>query len=208
MGEITLLLDRVRAGDCSAEGEVFGLLYQDLRLRARRYLGCAHRDVLDATVLVHECYLRMVREGVRTPLNKAHFLAVAATAMRHLLINHARDLAARRRGQGHDGCSLVEEEKAALQEAEELLHLEQMLAPLEEDDPRLVKVLECRVFAGYSEAETAQVMGVSERTVRRLFTLARDRLLITSPHFSDASGLATSGHRVTADGSAVGAPGA
>lgn len=176
MAEITELLERARGGDAGAWDQVVALIYDDLRRIARGVLRGPGSATLDATGLVHECYLRLARAGADGVLNRQHFLALAARAMRQLMLNHARDRIAAKRGGGAIAVTLGEEHAAADAQAEHLLALDQALVALAAEDPRLVQVVECRIFAGLSEVETAQAMEMPLRSCQRLFADARERL--------------------------------
>lgn len=180
MSEVTELLDRVREGDASAWDDVVRILYADLKRLARNLSpGVGPHDI---TALAHDCYLRLYRSGesAATIANRAHFLSLAAMAMRQLVINHARDRVALKRGGGQWHTTLGKGEALALDttcaEAEELIEIDRALKRLAERDPRLARVVECRVFAGYDEEETATALGVSLRTAQRLWQEARAAL--------------------------------
>jgi RNA polymerase sigma factor (TIGR02999 family) len=176
MGEVTELLERARGGDAAAWDAVVALIYDDLRRLARGVLRGNGGATFDATGLVHDCYLRLSRAGADGVLNRQHFLALAARAMRQLMLNHARDRLAAKRGGGAPHVTLGEDDAAADAQAEQLLALDQALARLAGEDERMVRVIECRVFAGLDEAETAQVLEMPLRTTQRLFADARQRL--------------------------------
>jgi RNA polymerase sigma factor (TIGR02999 family) len=177
MGEITQLLDRARGGDGAAWEDVVELLYADLKRLARGAIGgSAH--TLGATGLVHECYERLARSGALGVRDRCHFLSLSARIMRQILINHARDRVAAKRGGGLAPVHGVEAQAAENldEEAQDLLHLDLALRQLEAIDARLVHVVECRIFAGLSEDETAQALQVPLRTAQRLWLRARDQL--------------------------------
>lgn len=177
MSEITVLLGQAREGDPLAWDRVVQLLYADLKRLAR---SASTDGGQDATALVHDCYLRMCRSGADAIANRAHFLSLAAMAMRQLVINHARDRVAQKRGGGQMHTTLgkadLDLSASARAEAEELLEIDAALRHLAETDRRLVQVVECRLFAGLSEEETATAMGVSLRTSQRLWQEARTHL--------------------------------
>jgi len=176
MSEVTELLERARAGETDAWDRVVALIYDDLRRIARGVLHGPGGATFDATGLVHECYLRLSRAGADGVLNRQHFLALAARAMRQLMLNHARDRLARKRGGGAIEVTLSETDVAADVQATHLLELDQALTRLAQTDPRLAQVVECRVFAGLSEAETAETLDLPLRSSQRLFADARARL--------------------------------
>lgn len=180
MGEVTELLERARAGDAAAWDRVVALIYDDLKRIARGVLAGSGNLTLNPTSLVHDCYLRLSRGGAEGVVNREHFLALAARAMRQLMLNHARDRVAAKRGGGAAHTTLGEVGAEASVEAdlqaEQLLALDAALLRMGEDDERLVRVVECRIFAGLSEEETATALDTSLRTVQRLFGEARMRL--------------------------------
>ena len=178
MGEVTELLQRARAGEPEAWDQVVALIYDDLKRIARGVLGGQGSATLNPTALVHDCYLRLSRAGAEGVVNREHFLSLAARAMRQLLLNHARDRVAAKRGGGIDQTLLGGEDVEADNEAEHLMALDGALTRLATVDERLVRVVECRVFAGMSEDETAASMGISLRSVQRLYADARAQLAV------------------------------
>lgn len=172
--DVTELLLAYRDGDREAFGEMLPLIYQDLRRIARRQLGRSQPgQTLDTTSLVHESYLKMVDQKRVDWQDRAHFLAVAARAMRQVIISYARRRGAAKRGAGSIRETLDEGRIAVADQAEQLLALDQALEKLSERDERLVRVVECRFFAGLREEETAEALGISLRTVQRDWMRAR-----------------------------------
>lgn len=178
MGEVTELLERARGGDRDAWDQVVELIYDDLKRIARGVLGGQGSATLNPTALVHDCYLRLSRAGADGVVNREHFLSLAARAMRQLMLNHARDRVAAKRGGGVDQTQLGGVDVEADNEAEHLVALDGALTRLGAFDERLVRVVECRVFAGMSEDETAASMGISLRSVQRLYADARAQLAV------------------------------
>ncbi len=182
MGEVTELLERAHAGDAAAWDRVVALIYDDLKRIARGVLAGSHNLTLDPTSLVHDCYLRLSRARGEGVVNRDHFLALAARAMRQLMLNHARDRVAAKRGGGAAHTTLGQVDAVpnaeADAQAEQLLALDTALSQLADSDERLVRVVECRVFAGLNEAETAAALSISLRTAQRLFGEARERLTV------------------------------
>ena len=124
---------------------------------------------LNTTALVHELYLKFANAGTVQVQSEKHFFALAALAMRQILIDRAR---ARASGAAHD-LEALELPTLQAHDASELLALNQALEAIEQTQPRLVRVVECLYFAGYTETETGVVLGINERTVRRDFAKAR-----------------------------------
>jgi RNA polymerase sigma factor (TIGR02999 family) len=154
--------------------QLFSVVYDELRRVAHRQLRDeATGHTLGTTALVHEVYLRLAgRPDVRVG-GKRHFFALAATAMRHVLIDCARRYRGARRGHGQPHVELGEDTAAADMRADELLALDEALSRLALIDPRLAQVVECRFFAGLSEEEAGQALGLTARTVRRDWVKAR-----------------------------------
>lgn len=154
--------------DPSAAETMFPLVYDELRRMARRALdGEQVGHTLDTTALVHEAYLRLV-DSVRVPWeDRSRFLAVAATAMRHILIDHARRRRAHKRGMAPIAVDLDKVQLSSDDSVEALVALDDALTRLAALSPRLVQVVECRFFIGMTEDETAAALGVTSRTVRR-----------------------------------------
>lgn len=151
----------------------FDILYAQLRRLARRQLGAAPRTTLCTTALVHEAWLKLGGIPIEQA-PRAAFLALAAKAMRHVLIDHVRECHAAKRGGGIRALTL--DTDAALAHADDgvdLLTVEQGLQFLEQLDPRLVSVVECHFFAGMDFAEIGNALDLSERTVQRDWRRAR-----------------------------------
>ena len=154
------------------------LVYDQLRGMAHRQLGSEQTGhTLSTTGLVHETYLKLVDQTRAELQDRAHFFAVAAQAMRRVLIDYARRHHAARRGGGPEGparpVSLDDVEIPVAERADMLLALDAALDRLAEADARLAQVVECRFFAGLTEAETATALGVSQRTVAREWAVAK-----------------------------------
>lgn len=181
MGEITRLLERAREGEPQAWERVVALLYEDLLQVARRVRAGGGAATLNPTALVHECYLRVARRQAGGIADREHFLALAGRAMRQILVNYARDRLAAKRGGGAQRVTLDEATLGADREADELLALDEALARLASQDVRLARVVDCRVFAGLTEQETASALDLPLRTVQRLWHDARERLRALLP---------------------------
>lgn len=141
-------------------------LYEGLRKIAHRErLRAGKPSTLQTTALINESYMKLRASGGWT--SKEHFLASAATAMRHVLVDSARARLALKRGEGVKAVPIDEALDAAQADDPEVVRINDALEQLAEIDPRLARVVECRFFAGYSEEETAAILGISDRTVRR-----------------------------------------
>lgn len=174
-GELTLLLKAASAGDEPALNRLVALLYVDLRQLARKVQG-ERAPTLDTTSLVHECYLRFVNAGQLALNDRAHFLNLAARVMRQLLCDYARERLADKRGGGAVHLELQERDGAEWAEASHCLAVDQALERLAEIHPEQARVVECRFFAGLTEAETAEALGRSLRSVQRDWQVAREWL--------------------------------
>ncbi|MEP7001609.1 MAG: ECF-type sigma factor [bacterium] len=156
-------------------------VYDELRRIAHRQLGSERPGhTLSTTAVVHEAYLRLASQDDTRWANRAHFFALAARTMRRILIDYARHYhAARRGGSGRaaiplDALELAGVPELAVEErADWLLALDEALVRLAANDERLARIVECRFFAGLSEDETAEALGVSARTVARDWRMAR-----------------------------------
>ena len=148
------------------------VLYEDLRRLARRARWHVSAGAtLQTTALVHEAYLKL--RNAQGFADRQHFLHSAAQAMRHILINMARDAVAMKRGAGAPSLSLDDAPEIAVEGAAVLIEVDRRLDKLRGVSARLAQVVECRFFAGFSDAETAEALGMNERTVRRDWLKAR-----------------------------------
>jgi RNA polymerase sigma factor (TIGR02999 family) len=173
---ITELLVRLRDGHREALDLVLPLVYQELRRVAHRELGARPSDTLSPTALVHEVYLKLAAARRIDWQNRAHFLGVAAIAMRQVLVDRARRYRAEKRGGSRRRVTLDEGIGVVDDQAESLLELDEALTNLAALDERLARVVECRFFGGMTERETAEALGVTERTVQRDWVKARGLL--------------------------------
>ena len=168
-----LLLDWGR-GDPNAREEMIPLVYGELRRIARRFLWQERPDhTLQSGALVHEAYLRLVREKSPQWKNRAHFFGVAAQLMRHILVDYARGRLAAKRGAGAPRLAL--DPKIALPQRREIdvVALDDALTRLAILDPQQSRLVELRFFGGLSIEETAVVLGISPATVKREWSTAR-----------------------------------
>ena len=183
--DVTALLLELRGGDAGALDRVFPVIYAELHRIAHAQLQ-RERDghTLSPTALVHEAYFKLVDVTRVEWRDRTHFLSMAARAMRRILIDYARQHGRLRRGGDRQRVTLDEGLIAANDQAETLLALDLALEQLAQLNERLARLVECRFFGGLTEEETAEVLGVNVRTVRRDWVKARgwlERALSTSP---------------------------
>jgi RNA polymerase sigma factor (TIGR02999 family) len=177
---LTQLLELAAQGERGAFDQVFTVLYPELRkiahARLRSRGGMAH---LDTTTLVHESFVRLVSASELKLTDRKHFFTYAAKTMRNIIIDFAREQLAERRGSGAEQVRLNTELANEIGDRGDrtLMQVNDSLLALEAIDPALAQVVEMRYFAGYSETEVAELMGTSERTVRRQWEKARAFLL-------------------------------
>lgn len=173
-GPITELIRAYEGGDKGAFDRVVPLVYDELRRLARRHLRRGPRGhTLDTTGLVHEAYLKLAGSDGLKLKDRGHLLAVSARAMRQVLVDHARARLRQKRGAGQGALGIDDDVEAKAADPEWLLDLDLILARLRARDEQLVSVFECRFFGGFSEAETAEALGLSLRSVQRAFMRAR-----------------------------------
>jgi RNA polymerase sigma factor (TIGR02999 family) len=173
-GEATQLLQRMEEGDAEAAGELLPILYEELRAIAHRYMqGERTGHTLQPTAVVNEAYVRLFEGEDQRWESRAHFVGVAARAMRNVLVDHARARKAQKRGGDHKrqalDCVLAHYEENQL----DPLALHEALERLAAMDPELARLVELRFFAGLTIEETAPVLGVSTPTVERRWRVAR-----------------------------------
>lgn len=174
-GEVAELLAAARQGQQAAVARLCEFLYQDLRQIARARLR-AHQPMtlLDTTALVHESFLRLARLGRVDVADRSHFLAYAARVMRSVIVDLVRQKKAERRGGDHQHIPLDTDIAGSLAATEDdVLRVSEALDELAQVDARAVQVVEMRYFAGMTETEVAEALGVTERTVRRDWEKAR-----------------------------------
>jgi RNA polymerase sigma factor (TIGR02999 family) len=167
-GTITDILKQARGGGSEAVDRLFPLLYEELRQVARHQLrGQSGDRTLNTTALIHETYLRLVDQTRVEWADRAHFFAYAARAMRAVLVDYARRRATRKRGGGAAHLALDDRAIPVEAQADLLVALDDALTRLRALNERLSRIVECRFFGGMTEEETAEALGVSDRTVRR-----------------------------------------
>ena len=178
MSEVTVLLDAIQSGDPEAPAQLLPLVYEELRRLARHRL--AHEEpgqTLQPTALVHEAYLRLVGEGREHWDGRGHFFAAAAEAMRRILVESARSKQRLKRGGDRAREPLEAAELLAPEPHEDVLALNEALTELAATDRAAADLVQLRYFGGLSITDAAQVLGVSPRTAKRLWTFARAWLL-------------------------------
>lgn len=177
---VTRLLTELQAGKDGVLDQLFELLYEELRWLAhcqrRRWRG---DHTLNTTALIHEAYLKLVNQSHVTAESRAHFHALAARVMRHILCNYARKQTAQKRG-GDLQCVSVQEPEVppaqdvfSQEQSDVIVALDDALQRLERVDPRRSQVVDCRFFGGMTVEETADALGISPRTVRRDWLVAQ-----------------------------------
>jgi RNA polymerase sigma-70 factor (ECF subfamily) len=178
------LLEQVRRGEPGAPGRLFTLVYEKLRQIARvQRRRQPSTETLNTTALVHEAFIKLFGGGSRDFKDRAHFMAVAATAMRQILIGHARRNSAAKRGGGQPSASFEDVERAlrgeidvASSASDALLSLDRAIERLRQRSERQSRIVECRFFAGMSIEDTAAALGVSPATVKRDWSEAQEWL--------------------------------
>jgi RNA polymerase sigma-70 factor, ECF subfamily len=171
---VTRLLEALRDGDAAAFDRLIPLVYDELRRVAQRQLRRqSPGHTLNTTALVHEAYLKLVDQTCVPWADRTHFLAVAARAMRQVLINHAQMHATAKRGGGWRRIPFDEGVLPVEEQAEMILGVDEALTRLAALDERLGRVVEYRFFGGMTEEEAATALGVSARTLRRDWLKAR-----------------------------------
>lgn len=172
--DVTLLLERVAAGDSAIADELLPIVYADLRAVAGgQFRGQRSDHTLQPTALVHEAFLRLVNAPGEGFKNRSHFMAVAATAMRQILKDHARAKSAAKRDSGGARVDLTQMTSPSGQQAIDVVELNEAMTRLEEADPRMSRIVDLWFFGGLTTEEIAELQGVSSRTVKRLWRQAR-----------------------------------
>lgn len=177
-GDVTRLLDAMHQGEGSAANQMLPLVYRELRTLAKDLLRREQAShTLQPTALVHEAYLKLVRQNRARFESRSHFLAVAATAMRRILVNHAKRRKRIKRGGLCRREPLTESVVIGMDADVDLVALDEAMQRLNAIDPRKVKVVEMRYFVGMSVDEAAEALQVSSATVKRDWEFARAWLL-------------------------------
>ncbi|MBI1853049.1 MAG: sigma-70 family RNA polymerase sigma factor [Planctomycetes bacterium] len=177
--DVTMLLAAIHEGKANAAEALLPVVYDELRGLARRQMAAERSNhTLQPTALVHEAYVKLV--GADAPVKwegRAHFFRAAAQAMRRILVDWARGVAAEKRGGDQVRTPLDDVDVAIAPQSDDLLALDEALTKLEQNDSRMADVVKLRYFAGLSLDETALALGVTIRTVTRDWTAARAWLL-------------------------------
>lgn len=172
--DVTLLLNKLAAGDQKAASELIPLIYEELRRLAARHLSHERSDhTLQATALVHEAYLKLAAQKDAKWQNRAQFFGVASQAMRRILVDYARGKQRIRRGGKQQKVSLDDVLLVAPGRTDEVLAVHESLSRLEMLDARQARIVELRYFGGLKVEEIAEVVGISAKTVMRELNVAK-----------------------------------
>jgi RNA polymerase sigma factor (TIGR02999 family) len=172
--KVSRLINRSSSGDQEALSELVALVYGELRRLARGYLHKEQKGIsLQATALVHEAYIRLLRDENLHWENRAHFLAIAARSMRQILVERARAREAKKRGGGQIAITLNEAIQGHSPQSIDLLVLDEALNRLAALDPKQAEIVELRYFGGLTVEETASVMEIAPATVKRWWGLSK-----------------------------------
>jgi RNA polymerase sigma factor (TIGR02999 family) len=173
-GAVTRLLEQARGGSAPAVEQLVPLVYGELRQIAERHIRRERPgQSLQATALVHEVYLRLLKDEDLSFQNRAHFLAIAARSMRQILVEHARARGAAKRGGGERRITLDDAVAPGQPRDVDLLALDEALERLAARDAQHARIVEMRFFGGLTNEETAAALGVSPATVKRAWTVSR-----------------------------------
>ena len=172
--DITELIADIRRGDDEAAEDLFRRVYRELRQLAAHHMRRERQDhTLQATALVHEAYLRMLKERDVSYENRAHFFGVAANVMRRILVDHARAHRAEKRGGRDIKVPLEDAPAIAIENCDYIIEVDRALERLATLDARQARIVELRFFAGLSVEQTADIIGVTPRTIVREWRVAR-----------------------------------
>lgn len=172
--DVTGLLLQLKQGNQEAAEKLIPVVYDELKRLARAHMRRERSDhTLQTTALVHEAYLKLVRQETAQWQGRSHFFGIAAQLMRQILIDHARGHLRKKRGGGKAAVSLTEALAFSPEHSEELVRLDEALKRLSKIDPRQGKIVELRFFGGLSVEETSEFLGVSPKTVKRDWAVAK-----------------------------------
>jgi RNA polymerase sigma factor (TIGR02999 family) len=176
VGEVTILLNAMKRGDATAADELLGLVYNELHTLAKRYMRHERQDhTLQPTALINEAYMRMVGNSTDWQ-NHQHFIGVAATVMRRVLVDHARAHNAGKRGGNLQRVEFEEGVAFSSERSVEVIDVDDALTELQTLNPRQAQIVELRYFAELSDEQIAALLKISTRTVERDWLLAKDWL--------------------------------
>ncbi|HBE70328.1 MAG TPA: RNA polymerase subunit sigma-70 [Planctomycetaceae bacterium] len=170
--QITTILNRIASGERSAVDELIPIVYQQMKLIAVKQSAGEFRDAANPTELVHEAYIRLVGNEKLAWKSRSHFFGACASVIRRILVDQARARNAAKRGSGQAAIEL-HNEMAVTPKRLDLLELEEALVELQELAPRQVQLIELRYFAGLTEAEAAEILSLSRRTVSGDWAMAK-----------------------------------
>jgi RNA polymerase sigma-70 factor, ECF subfamily len=172
--DVTILLAELTKGNEGAASRLIPLVYAELRRLAASYMRRERSDhTLQPTALVHEAYLKLVQQRSVDWQSRAHFFGIAAQVMRRILVDHARGHLREKRGGGQRPVAMDEALVFAPEQSDELLKLDQALERLTKLDPRQGKIVELRFFGGLTVEQTADLLGISPKTVKRDWSMAK-----------------------------------
>ncbi len=172
--DVTVLLSQLTSGNQEAAEKLVPLVYDELKRLARSYMRRERQDhTLQPTALVNEAYLKLVRQDSVKWQSRSHFIGIAAQLMRRVLIDHARGQLREKRGGAKEVLPLNEALAFSPEQSEELVKLDEALKRLAAIDPRQSRIVELRFFGGLSGEETAELLGISVKTVKRDWSLAK-----------------------------------
>jgi RNA polymerase sigma factor (TIGR02999 family) len=178
MNEITLVLQEINRGSPHSTEELLPLVYEHLRrLAASRIALEGPGQTLQATALVHEAWLRLVKEDEQTWQNRAHFFAAASEAMRRIVIENARRKSRLKRGGGLQRVEMSEIDLAETTPDDKVLMVDEALEAMQAEYPEMARLVVLKFFGGLTNEEAAESLGIAERTVRRQWTFAKAWLL-------------------------------
>jgi RNA polymerase sigma factor (TIGR02999 family) len=174
MSDITLMLEAISAGDSHASEQLLPVVYDELRrLAGARMAQEAAGHTLQPTALVHEAWLRLAGGQKQSWENRAHFFGAAAEAMRRILIERARRKSRLKRGSGQALLDIADLDVSAAMPDEKILLVDEALEQLKQEDPEIAKIVMLKFFAGLTNEQTAEILNVNERTVRRQWEFAK-----------------------------------
>lgn len=174
MEDVTLLLDRMKAGEPGAENRLVEAVYQELRQMAGAKMAREPHQTLQPTALVNEAYMRLGED--QTWENRRHFFAAASEAMRRVLIDRARGRRRAKRGGGELPAEFLEEVHVSPEKDGRLILIHEVIEALEEEDPLKAEIVKLRFFVGLSNQEIGTIFDLNEKTIRRHWNVAKVRL--------------------------------